>query len=152
MFDSCDVSLAMPLSVPAGLGVAPELDCLRVPVCSRQQAIRNGWLIDVTPLAVAFGFRDAVALTHLAFTQIVATAVVSDNDPEIEATLTAVLFAAASALRAQSYRRLREVTFTVVLPCCSTDGPDRRTAEFSILAGPGDHGETVLTLCSLNED
>ncbi|MCH9828963.1 MAG: hypothetical protein K0U79_14595 [Gammaproteobacteria bacterium] len=116
------------------------------PLYSRTQAIRDGMLIDVTPLAREVGFRDAVAFTRRALIQ--STGGCSADQPDFDARLLLLLFSAASALRAQSHRRLTEVDFTVHPPAGPDHGP---VVALKIIAGPGDRGETVLTILSVDD-
>ena len=116
------------------------------PLYSRAQAIRDGMLIDVTPLAHEIGFRDAVAFTRRALIQ--STDDCGADEADFDARLLFVLFSAVSALRAQSHRRLTEIHFTVH----PAAGPDHGPAvPLMIIAGPGDRGETVLTILSVDD-
>lgn len=137
MFDSLQVHFVVP--APSSLDEGAFTPA--VPVYSRSQAIRDGLLIDATPLAREIGFKDAVALTRSAFEESVA-GLASDDD--LDAQLLSVLFSAFSTLRAQSHRRLREVEFTAGLPGVPT-------VDLKIVAGPGDRGETVLTILSADD-
>ncbi len=116
------------------------------PLYSRAQAIRDGMLIDVTPLAREVGFRDAVSFTRRALIQ--STGGRSADQPDFDARLLLLLFSAVSALRAQSHRRLTEIHFTAH----PAAGPDHGPAvALKIIAGPGDRGETVLTILSVDD-
>jgi hypothetical protein len=137
MFDSMQVQLVVPAS-----GLDGGIAGLHVSAYSHSQAIADGLRIDVTPLARELGFKDAVVLTRNAFEESVA-GLASDVD-DLDAQLASVLFSALSALRAQSHRRLREVEFTA-------GRPGMRPVDLRIVTGPGDRGETVLTIQSADD-
>lgn len=145
MFDS----LQSRFDAPSSFELADEIFSSVVPVYSRSQAIADGMLIDASPLAREIGFKDAVALTRQVYTDCVADCRV-DSTGDVENThLLNVLLPAVWALRAQSHRRLSEIEFTAhrVSP-----GNHERSVDLKIIAGPGDRGETVLTILSVDED
>ena len=146
MFDAMQAYLpssCFPRHRQAATADAPQHE---TPLYSRTQAIRDGMLIDVTPLAREIGFRDAVAFTWRALIQ--STDDCGADQADFYARLLLLLFSAVSALRAQSHRRLTEVDFTIQPPA----GPDHGPAVMlKIIAGPGDRGETVLTILSVDD-
>jgi hypothetical protein len=153
MFDSLQASLDVRLigsldllfDAPSSLPFDDDLYGSVIPVLSRAQAIAAGVLIDASPLAREIGFKDDVALTH----RVYADCVGGYGDDDENTQLLYVLVPAIRALRAQSHRRLREIVFTA-----RRVSPDQRecSIDLKIIAGPGDHGETVLTILSVDED
>lgn len=149
MFDSLQSAFDVRFDAPSSFELDGGIYNSIVPVYSRGQALADGMLVDVSPLAREIGFKDAVALTRHVYADCVADSL-DDACKDIEDTqLLSVLLPAVWAMREQSHRRLREIVFMVHR--ISPDGRERST-DLKIIAGPGDHGETVLTILTVDDD
>ena len=149
MFDS----LSSHCDAPSSPAFEDRFSGSLAPVYSRAQAIEDGRLMDVSSLARQVGFKDAVALTHHVYDHCLG--VDSTGAKELEdrhLRLLNLLLSAVWAMRAQSHRRLRKIAFTVLWVPPGGCEHDARSAELQIIAGPGDRGETVLTILSVDED
>lgn len=149
MFDSLQSAFDVRFDAPSSFELDGGIYRSIVPVYSRAQAVADGMLVDVSSLAREIGFKDAVALTRQVYADCVADSL-DDACKDIEDTqLLSVLLPAVWAMREQSHRRLCEIVFTVRR--ISPDGRER-SIDLKIIAGPGDHGETVLTILTVDED
>lgn len=121
---------------------------------SRARAIEDGVLIDVTPMAREAGFKWPVALTSTVWADCVAW---SEHDSEKQAyqdesgRLWDVLFMSFYAIRTatDSGDRLRFLLYRVPKDGHSTEAQE---VTLTLIVGPGDQGEPVITILLPNED
>ncbi len=121
---------------------------------TRQQAIEDGVLIDASAVAAEAGFTLPVALTAAAWADAVAW---SEADNERQAyqdesgRLWDVLFMAAHAIRSDS-KGVQPLKFS--LNRIPRDGRSRRSRQLALtlILGPGDDGEPVITILLPGED
>jgi hypothetical protein len=116
---------------------------------TRQQAIEDGVLIDVSPLAKEAGFKCPVALTAAAWAEAV------EIPPGVEGQdETGRLWDVLNVLMVEIRRHngaCSEIRFAVHV---RNDNRDRTPplVDLKSLAGPGDNGELVVTILLPNED
>ena len=115
---------------------------------TRQQAIDDGVLIDVTETAKECGFRYPVALTTRVWTEVIVPDDEAKKYGQSESgrlwDLLWLLFVAIKTSKAPG----EEIRYSVIV----SDGRKRRTAQLKALCGPGDKGEPVLTIMDPAED
>ena len=121
---------------------------------SRAQAIADGVLIDVTETAREAGFRYPVALTAGAWGEAVTW---TARDTEITGIaqdetgrLWDCLWMARYAVQVSRDPSIQRMPFTFLRVPRGSRQPQRFTLD--IIAGPGDGGECVLTICLQDED
>lgn len=119
---------------------------------SRAQALADGFLIDVSATAEAFGFSVPVALTAAAWADCVAWSDAGSRRQTGQGEhgrLVDVLWLARMAMRTASGNA---VLFE--LSRVPRDGKTRhpRRVLLKLTIGPGDHGEPVMTLMLPDED
>ena len=121
---------------------------------TRQQALEDGVLIDVSAMAREAGFALPVALTAAAWADAVAWNAV-DNERQAyqdeSGRLWDVLFMAAHAIRIDS-KGHQPLKFS--LNCIPRDGRSHTSRRLSLklILGPGDDGEPVITILLPGED
>ncbi|MCB1677693.1 MAG: hypothetical protein KDI16_03300 [Halioglobus sp.] len=121
---------------------------------SRQQAIEDGVLIDVTATAREAGFVLPVAVSHAAWCDCVAWTE-RDNRSQVyqdeSGRLWDVLFMAFYAINATSDSgdRLTYALYRVPKDSHSTEAEE---VSLKLVVGPGDAGEPVVTIMLPNED
>lgn len=127
---------------------------------TRQQALSDGVLVDVTATAHEAGFRCPVALTATVWGLIEAVPPAvswQDRDGRLWDVLW-MAFLAARRSRGASY-----LTFEVILATLENTPPadqfdedtwelDGQLMTLKAVAGPGDHGEMVVTIMLPGED
>ena len=121
---------------------------------TRKQAIEDGVLIDVTEMAREAGFRWPVAVTAAVWADCVAW---SDEDNDRQAyqdesgRLWDLLFVASYAVKTarQDTGLLMYDIWRVPRDGRSTDS---QLVSIKLVAGPGDHGEPVITIMQPHED
>jgi hypothetical protein len=121
---------------------------------SRAQAIEDGVLIDVTRMALEAGFRWPTALTYAAWCDCIAW---DERDSLFQVfqdesgRLWDVLFMAFYAIRTatDSGDRLRFLLYRVPKDGHSTEAQE---VTLTLIVGPGDQGEPVITILLPNED
>lgn len=121
---------------------------------TRQQALKDGVLIDASAMATEAGFTVPVALTAAAWADAVAW---NESDNERQAyqdesgRLWDVLFMAAHAIRSNSDD---EQPLRFSLNRIPRDGRSHASREVSLklILGPGDNGEPVITILLPGED
>lgn len=112
---------------------------------TRQQAIADGVLIDVSQLAREAGFRFPVALSAAAWNDCL---VVPVDDPTQDET--GRIWDVLNVLRytVLLHRRGQQLSFTFYLQ----NGDVGRLVELKAVCGPGDEGEPVITIMLPHED
>jgi hypothetical protein len=121
---------------------------------TREQAIEDGQLIDVSETAREAGFKYSVVLTAAAWADCVAW---SDDDNEQQAyqdesgRLWDVLFMASHSIRTSKDSGDRLLFQLYRVP---RDGQsiEAMLVTLKLIVGPGDSGEPVITILLLNED
>ena len=121
---------------------------------TREQAIADGMLIDVSEVAREAGFKCPVAVTDGVWNQCVAW---SDEDTQRQyhqdesGRLWDVVWMAFMAIR---QHRGPEQQLMYQLLCLPRDGESMEAVETSLklMTGPGDHGEQVITILLPDED
>ena len=116
---------------------------------TRADALTDGVLIDVTPIARAAGFTVSVAVTHALMADIesVPSSLIglADRDGRVWDVLH---MTRAEIRRAGDTDRLE---VSLVMPVALPDGPLRMWTTFQAVIGPGDDGDAVITLMGLDE-
>lgn len=115
-------------------------------VYTRAQAIEDGVLRDISPLAQEAGFRVPVAISHAAWSECVAVApddVAQDETGRLWDVLQCLRFAA----RQLCGERL--LHFQVLV---ARGGMRPLPVRLKALCGPGDDGEAVITILLPDED
>ncbi|MEW6698751.1 MAG: DUF6573 family protein [Bacillota bacterium] len=114
---------------------------------TRQQAIEDGVLIDVSQTAIEVGFRYPVAVTQAVWTELITPDEADRTQGQSETgRLWDVLwmcYLAARRSRAQS-----QITFSVEV----VRGRHGETVKLKALCHPGDKGEPVVTIVLPDED
>jgi hypothetical protein len=113
---------------------------------TRQQAIADGVLVDVTKTAEEAGIRHPTALTAAVWADYVTVPAAvpwQDESGRLWDILTAFRFAATQA------NSEREMPFAVVV---QNDARGPRRVSLKAVCGPGDRGEPVLTVMLPHED
>lgn len=114
---------------------------------TRQQAIEDGVLIDVSRTAREAGFKYPVAVTQAVWSEvIIPDEIACENGQSEEGRLWDVLwmcYLAARRSRAQS-----QIMFSVEV----VRGNHRQTVKLKALCHPGDRGEPVVTIMLPDED
>lgn len=117
---------------------------------TREQAIDDGTLVDVTKLAAEAGFAIPVALTSAVYEDCVVWDE-SDPRPQDEAgRLWDVLSMAINAARRST--GARRVEFTVQRVSRFGTDPRPHPVRLAMEVGPGDGGEPVMTIMQPHED
>ncbi|MGP5700723.1 DUF6573 family protein [Glutamicibacter arilaitensis] len=117
---------------------------------TREQAIRDGILVDVAKHASEYGFAVPLALTAGAWASAVAWD--GDSHQDERGRLTDIFLTAAMACRgiAQSPRRNFIVYRVINDPTLQYEAPSELI--LSLVLSGGDHGEPVLTIMLPEED
>lgn len=110
---------------------------------SREQAIADGALADVSPMAREAGFKVPVAVTEAVWAMLQP----SEQDRALGQSLEGRLWDVLSVLRARATER-DAIPFTVVL--AQADRP--RRVQLKATCGPGDGAEPVITIMLPGED
>lgn len=121
---------------------------------SRAQALEDGVLVDVGPMAKECGFRFHTAITAAAWSDCVAW---SDADSKRQvhqdqsARLWDVLYMAHHAIRSSCSKgdRLRFQLYRVPRDGKSTEAA---ITTLKLIVGPGDQGEPVITILLLSDE
>ena len=116
-------------------------------VYTRAQAVADGVLRDVTPLAKEAGFKVPVAMTAAVWADCVAWPKEESSQDET-GRLWDVLYLA--AWKALEHPQASAVTFGVLRVPLGGTQPQRVVLKLAI--GPGDHGEPVATIMQPGED
>ena len=117
---------------------------------TRAQAIEDGFLIEVGPIAQEAGYRVSVALTAELWGKL--NAIPEDSVDSLEGRLWDLLFMGrfAAAVKARSYDSF-EIFYEFLLQ--RNDLPARPDLiKVKMVAGPGDIGEPVITIMLPHED
>lgn len=121
---------------------------------TRQQAIADGVLIDVSPTAREAGFTLPVAMTAAAWADAVAWGE-ADNERQSyqdqSGRLWDVLFMAAYAIRCQQ-QAFQQLHFKLQRIPRDGQSTTARKLTLKLILGPGDAGEPVVTILLPNED
>ncbi len=116
---------------------------------TRADALTDGVLIDVTPIARAAGFTIPVAVTRALMSDIesIPSSLIglADRDGRVWDVLH---MTRAEIRRAGDTDRLE---VSLVMPVALPDGPLRMWTTFQAVIGPGDDGDAVITLMGLDE-
>lgn len=124
-----------------------------ISVYTREQAIEDGVLIDVTETAVEAGFRVPVAVTAAVWADCVAW---SDDDSKRQVyqdesgRLWDTLFMAGFAARSRPDSS--ELVYEFYRVPRGGRGRRARLRQLKLHIGPGDHGEAVATIMLPHED
>ena len=121
---------------------------------TRQQAIEDGVLIDVTEMAREAGFRWPVTVTAAVWADCIAWS--EDDDArqvyqDESGRLWDLLFVATYAVQSarQDHGQLRYDIWRIPRDGRSTDA---QLVSLKLIAGPGDNGEPVMTIMQPHED
>jgi len=110
---------------------------------SREQAIEDGVLVDVTPIAQEAGFKVPVALTDSVWARIEP----SERDAQLGQSVEGRLWDILMVLR--SFAGDTDlVTFEVII----AEGGEQHTLNLKAHIGPGDEAEPVVTIMFEHED
>lgn len=117
---------------------------------TRADALTDGVLIDVTPIARAAGFTIPVAVTRALMSDIesIPSSLIglADRDGRVWDCL--------HMTRAEIRRMVSDtdrLEVSLVMPVALPDGPLRMWYTFQAVIGPGDDGAPVITLMGLDE-
>jgi hypothetical protein len=119
-----------------------------ISIYTRQQAIEDGVLIDVTETATEAGFRYPVAVTASVWADIVPEKQAAQYGQDLAGRLWDVVYMCRLAAKATSGPQL---AFKVIL----RDGPgpvSKYTRKYKAICGPGDNSEPVITIMKPDED
>lgn len=116
---------------------------------SRADALEDGVLIDVSPLAREAGFRYPVALTQALWADIRAIPERAAGQ-DVEGRLWDVLFLGVQAIRAAQERG--DVPSDSLFYSLSLPVGSRNAYRVKLVCGPGDAAEPVITLLRPEED
>lgn len=114
---------------------------------TREQALKDRVLIDVTQMAKEAGFNCNVAVTAALWHDI--THGPSKNQSDINGRLWDVLFMLYLQIKKNGNRQ--RIDYDLIMPVPGVTGKDNLYRLYS-LAGPGDEGELVITILKPNED
>jgi len=129
--------------------LSPFKDAPVISVYSREQALEDGSLVDVSQLAADAGFKVPVALTAAAWADCVAWDAEREVCPQDETgRLWDVLMMARFA--ASQSPASNRVGFGVLRVPCGRLRPE--LARLVLHIGPGDRGEPVITIMQPEED
>lgn len=117
-----------------------------VSVYTRAQAIEDGVLINVSPLASEAGFKFPVAITPGAWAECVAVRAEDTGQDQ-----TGRLWDVLNVLRYEA-RRAGETSLLLFEVLISKGGRPPRPVRLKAHCGPGDNGEPVLTVMLSDED
>ena len=109
---------------------------------TRQQAIADGILVDVTEMAKEAGFRFPVAITRGVYGLISPSPEEESEGQSEDGRLWDILFVLRMAIKASS--RTNEVRFKVII--------SGKEVELKALCHPGDRLEPVITIMLPDED
>ena len=126
-----------------------------ISVYTRGQAIEDGVLVDVTETASEAGFRWPVALTCAAWEDCVVWSAADSKRQTYQdesGRLWDVLWMASQAARAAAVHGQESRIFGVYRIRRGGRGVMPRLARLVLRAGPGDHGEPVITITMPGED
>ena len=119
-----------------------------VSVYTRQQAIEDGILVDVSETATEAGFRYPVAVTVSVWAEIVPDRQATEYGQDVNGRLWDVLYMCSLAARSA---KGSQIDFSAIL----RDGPgpvSKYTRQYKAICGPGDNGEPVITIMKPDED
>jgi hypothetical protein len=121
---------------------------------TREQAIADGVLVDVSKTAREAGFRWPVAITQAAWEDCIAWTEADNHRQTYQdesGCLWDVLWMAFHANRSASTNQSQTVYELYRVP---RDGKctEARPTKLKLVAGPGDHGEPVITIMLPTED
>lgn len=116
---------------------------------TRADALTDGVLIDVTPMAREAGFVFPVAVTKALMTDIDAIPSSLSGLADHNGRLWDVLWMTRAEIRRAGDTDRVEVS--LVMPVELADGPLRMWHTFQAVIGPGDDGEAVITLMGMDE-
>ena len=111
---------------------------------SREDAIKDGVLVDVTPIAEEAGFKVPVALTDSVWARIEP----SERDAQFGQSIEGRLWDLLMVLRARANPAADTVVFDVIV----AEGGEQHTLHLKSVIGPGDNAEPVLTIMFEHED
>jgi len=115
---------------------------------TRAQALEDGALVDVSPLAQECGFKYPVALTARVFGEVVVPPIETQTFQDDIGRLWDLLNMLRSAARKQGNRE-SETTFQVLV---QNEPGKTETITLKASCGPGDHLEPVITVMFPGED
>ena len=130
-------------------------------VYTRADALNDGVLVDLTPLAVEYGFKWPVALTAAAHADTVAWSEADearkggtgqDETGRAWDVLTMVRHALPTACREAQQRGTATVPFSVYRVPAEGRGVMARRAHLVLHLGPDDNGQPCITVTLPNED
>lgn len=117
---------------------------------TRDDAIQDGVLVDVSNVAKEVGFRIPLALTARVFAECVCWPETEKALQDEQGRLRDVLFMAALAGRAANRGGEGRLDFELYL--VPRGGHTQELTKLSLHVGPGDHGEPVATILAPDED
>lgn len=111
---------------------------------TRAQALTDGMLIDVTPMAAQAGFRCSVAITHALHLEIADIPARLQGIASYDGRLWDCLWMASCEARRMG--GASEAIVNLIMPVAT-----HQTFQLRMVAGPGDAGELVITLMMPHE-
>ncbi|WP_394793125.1 DUF6573 family protein [Armatimonas sp.] len=115
---------------------------------TRAQAIEDGVLVEVGPIAQEAGYRVSVALTAELWGKL--NAIPEDSADSLEGRLWDLLFMGMLAMKRQK-SPAQELFYEFLLQLGKL--PEQpRLVKVKMVAGPGDNGELVITITLPHED
>ena len=114
-----------------------------ISIYTREQAIEDGTLADISPLGKEAGFRVPIAVTSVVIDSLTPT----EQDTADGQSLTGRLWDVLMVLRAKATHG-DLVLFDVIV----ATGGKQTTVSLKALIGPGDAGEPVVTIMFPDED
>ena len=119
---------------------------------TRAEALTDGVLIDVTPMARECGFVFPVAVTNALMTDIDAIPSSLSGLADHNGRLWDCLFMTRAEIRRASDTDTDRLVVSLVMPVqTAMDAPLRMWYSFQSVIGPGDEGEPVITLMGMDE-
>ncbi len=118
-----------------------------ISVYTRQDAINDGVLVDVTETAKKMGFRYPVAVTNTVWGIIENTPPSKQGIEDVEGRLWDVLWMSKVAIRTSRAEDTSMIPFDVYL-----SSGRKKKFTFKLVCGPGDYAEPVLTIMLPDED
>lgn len=118
-----------------------------ISVYTRQDAINDGVLVDVTETAKKMGFRYPVAVTNTVWGIIENIPPSKQGIEDVEGRLWDVLWMSKVAIRTSRAEETSMIPFDVYLR-----SGRKKKFTFKIVCGPGDYAEPVLTIMLPYED
>jgi hypothetical protein len=139
----------LPLNHGGNMGKEVDVEEVLIHSYSRNQAVEDGVLVDVSETAREAGFRYPVALTHAVWDRYVAVPEEAEGQDE-DGRLWDILWMLKHAIASRSEANRGSVREFQLL--VRNDNRRARIVTLKSVCGPGDDGEPVLTIMLPSED